>query len=302
MQAHSDADPKAAAASQRRAAALLASVPVAARADAWHQARRQLRKTQIETAVLQQEIDRIAHLARLLETEIGEWPPAMQRSPDAALDRALASHYRGYHGYFTDALDAALTALRDAEQQLVALERARPNDPVILFTLMWNGYVGYGAASGLPQEAAEARRFLAVARDTSDRLLRIEPADNALKSFAANVRQMEAQALASEGRSRQALALQQEVVALFEAALTRARRPATLNRLAVAQLTLGNIAATAGDAVLACRGYRASHASIAELGRRGELLGFVESYRAGVESNTRRCDRGEPLGQLAILG
>jgi serine/threonine-protein kinase len=302
MQTHSDADPKAAAASQGRAAALLAAVPEALRDERWHQARRRLRHVQIETAVLEQETDRLSRLIGLLESDIAQWPAAMQRSWHAAFDRALASHYRGYHGYFTDRLDGALAALRDAERRLLALERGRPNDPVLLFTLMWNGYVGYGAASGLPKEAAEARRFLDVARETSGRLLRIEPSDNALKSFAANVRQSEAQALASEGRYRQALAFQQEVVALFGGALTAARRPATLNRLAMAQLTLGNIAAGSGDKALACRSYRAAQASIAELVQRDELLGFVESYRAGVDGNTARCERGVPARELEILG
>ncbi|HEX8257807.1 MAG TPA: serine/threonine-protein kinase [Allosphingosinicella sp.] len=302
VEANIDADPKAAAKTQQQAAALLERVPAEARGAPWHMARRRLRKAQTEVAVIAQEIDEIARLAGLLESDIKAWPPAMQRAREAEFDRALAAHFRGYHGYFTDRLEASVQAMLDAERRLVALERTRPNDPLVLFTLMWNGYVGYGAASGLPARAGEARRFLEVAERTSERLIQIEPNDHALKSFAGNVRQIQSQALAAEGRHRQAIALQKQVIDLFEAALTPARRAAPLNRLTVAQLTLGNIAAGAGDPALACSGYRAAQASIAELVRRDELLGFVESYREGVARNVGRCQRGAAAGDLEVLG
>src|SRR5690606_22339633 len=134
-----------------------------------------------------------------------------------------------------------------AERQLGELLAARPNDPFLLYILMWNGYVGYGVTSGLPGEEAESRRFLDVAQRTSRRLIEIEPNDHSVKSFAGTVRQAQAEMLAAEGRTADAIARQREVVQLYESALGAGRRPPPLNRLALANVTLGNIAVRAGD-------------------------------------------------------
>jgi tetratricopeptide (TPR) repeat protein len=225
----------------------------------------------------------------------------MRSSREAEMDRALAQHYRAYRGYFTDSLDDAVATALDAERRLLALEQARPNDPVVLFTLMWNAYVGYGAASGLPARAAQANRFLDLARSTSERLLQIEPNDSALKAFSANVRQMQSQTWAAEGRHREALGLQREVVALFESAMRLKPKPATLNRLSMAEITLGNIAVGARDGALACASYRAADGHMAGLRRRGELIGSVAAYGADLAQALARCARGAPVGEFEPL-
>lgn len=301
IKTHSDADTDRASALLREAEGLLNGVPTDQRSGSWHLARRHLRKSQLDLAVVGQETEALVRLSGLLESEIGEWPATMRRSPDAEMDRALARHYRVYHGYFTDALEEGLASALDAERRLLALERARPNDPVLLFTLMWNAYVGHGVASGLPARTRESKRLLDLASTTSERLLRIEPSDSALNAFSASVRQMQSQAFAAEGRSREALELQREVVGLFESAMRLKPKPSTLNRLSIARITLGNIAIGAADRALACGSYQAAGAGMSDLRRRGELVGSVASYTKGLAGALDRCGRGAPLGEFEAL-
>jgi hypothetical protein len=105
IKTHSDADTAGAAALALEAEGLLNAVPTSQRAEGWHQARRHLRKSQLDLAGVGQEPEELLRLSALLESEIGQWPAAMRQSRDSDMDRALARHYRAYHGYFTDRLD-----------------------------------------------------------------------------------------------------------------------------------------------------------------------------------------------------
>jgi serine/threonine-protein kinase len=240
-------------------------------------------------------------LANLMEAEIGEWPESMRRTPEADLDRALSLYHRGLQAYFTDSPAAAVTHMRAAEQRLLALDARRPNDPLTLYALAWTGYVGFGAASGAASEAAAGEHFLDLAIQTSSRLLQIEANDNALKAFAANLRQSRAQALSAKGRHREAISMQREVIALFEAALGGDRKANNLNRLIAAHYTMGNIARAAGDRVLACQSYRDARAGISELDRRHALIGFVGNHREAIDGNIALCGHNAPLRRMAVM-
>jgi len=301
IQAHTDANVDGAGATLAEAQRLLDAVPAAARTERWLAARRRLRHGQLELTVLGQEPAEMLRLAALLEGEIGARPAAGRRSREAAFDRALAVYYRGLHGYFTDSLPEAVAALRRSEEMFTALDRAVPSDPVTLYWLMYTAYVGYGAAAGVPALAAESDRFLDLAIRTSDRLVAIEANDHALRSFAGNLRQARSQALSADGNHQAAIALQREVIALYEGAAGRARRAIPLNRLATAGVTMGNIARAAGDRALACASYRAARAHIAELQRRDALLGTVASHRDKLDANNARCVRGAALTEMAVF-
>lgn len=301
IQAHTDANIAGADTTLAAASAALHSVPTGARGGRWHLARRRLRHGQLEMTTLGQRPQEMLRLANLAEAEIGQWPTAMRRSREAELDRAYAGYYRGLHGYFTDALDPAVTTLLGSERRFTALERALPNDPVVLHALMWNAYVGYGTASGVPARSGDAAHFLDLAIRTSDRLVQIEPNDHSLRSFAGNLHQIQSQALSTQGDHARAIAIQREVIALYQGALGPGRRSIPLNRLATAQVTMGNIARAAGDRALACGSYQAGRAHIAELRRRDELLGTVESHRAGLDANVARCAGNAPLSEMTVF-
>lgn len=295
ISAHVDIDGKAAASTLRDAEAVLGAVPQAAQGSAWMAARSRLRKSQFELAVMDNDPPAMLRLADRLEAEIADWPPAERQSRAAATDRALAWHWRGMHGYFADQYVTGVAAHHRAEAMLTALDRAQPNDPEILNALAYNAYVGYGTASGDPALRADADHFLRTARDSVERLIGIEPNDRALRAFAGSISGMEAQSLSDAGRVTEALAVQRKVVASYRAAIGPKRKTATLNRLALANITLANIARKAGDRTLACTSIADARKGFVELAATSNLVGNVAAYRPMLEDGARRCDDGRAL-------
>jgi hypothetical protein len=141
----------------------------------------------------------------------------------------------------------------------------------------------------VPSRTIESKAFVALAAAMLDRLLKMEADDNALKSFATNIQQTRSQSLADDGRYRQAIALQRQVIAMVDADLRQERLCALLNRMAMVQVTMGQIAERAGDSALSCRSYRSTASYIAELDQRKELLGFVESRQPEVNQHLAKC-------------
>jgi len=295
IRGHVDTDTTATAATLAEAEAVLTAVPPPARDMTWMAARSRLRNSQFEAAVLDDNRPGMLRAAERLESEIGDWPAAQRQSRAAAIDRAFAQHYRGMHGYFVDEYVTGVAAHYRAEAMLTALDRAQPNDPVILNTLAFNGYVGYGTASGDPKLRADADHFLRTARDSVERLIRIEPNDRALRAFAGAISGMEAQALSDAGRVVEALAVQREVVTSYRAAIGPQRKPAALNRLATATMTLANIARKAGDRTLACASIAEAQTVFRELTSTSKLVGNVAAYQLKLDDNARRCSDGRAL-------
>jgi serine/threonine-protein kinase len=300
IQAHTDADTDAAAATSAEGEALLGAMPSAQRDAAWHRARSELRIAQLETAVLSSKPDELKRLSAMLRDEIAEWPAAMQASPDADLDRARAEYYAALHFYFTDVLDTALQGFARAQAMFLALDRAHPNDPSVLYNIAFNAYVAYGTADGIKGREAETETFLAVARETSKRLIAIEPADMSLQAFAASLGGAEAQILARKGQYDQAIAVQREVIAYYRAAAADGR-PSPRSRVVIAHVTLGNIAVQAQNRDLACTSYDTALVLFTALKASGELLGFVEPYGEGLAANTAKCAAGAPVSDLQVL-
>lgn len=298
ISAHVDTDGKVAAATLADAAAVLDAVPAAARDMGWMAARSRLRKSQFEAAVLDNNPAGMLRAAELLETEIGDWPMSARTSRAAAIDRATAQHFRGMHGYFADQYDTGTAAHRRAEAMLTALDRDQPNDPMILYLLAYNGYVGYGTSSGSPALAADSAHFLGTARASLDRLLRIEPNDRALRAFSGSIRNSEAQALSDAGRQAEAVAVQRRVIADYTAAIGPQRKSATLNRLLLAHITMGNIARKAGDRALACTSIATARAAMPELEAKGSLVGNIAAFRPALDANARACSSGAALVPL----
>jgi tetratricopeptide (TPR) repeat protein len=203
--------------------------------------------------------------------------------------------------YWTDRLDESVVAFQDAQRRFEALDRALPNVPFVLYMIAYAAYTGNATAQGLPGRAGEAAAFLLTARRTIDRLRAIDPQDASLRDLSATIRAAEAQAMSGAGRHREALALQQLVVADRRAAVEPERKASPLNRLVIAEVTLGNVAKRAGDRRLACASYDSAGRALAELLRRKEALGFVEGYRDGIAGNLRTCASAEPLSRFAIL-
>ncbi len=301
IQAHGETDAKAAAHSVAAGWMALNGVPAANRGEAWLLARSELGRTQMELALLDGDGQGLLRLADGFLADIARWPAQRQRGRAADLDRAQAAYYRGLSHNVTDRLDESVTAFQEAQRRFEALDRAQPNVPFVLYMLVYTAYVGNATAQGLPGRTAEAAAFLLTARRTVDRLRAIDPQDASVRDLSASLRATEAQALSGAGRHGEALALQQQVVADRRAAIGPERKANPLNRLVVAEVTLGNVAKRAGDRSLACASYDSAGRVLDELLRRKEAVGFVEAYREGIADNVRTCASAEPLSRLVVL-
>src|SRR3546814_4240309 len=66
--------------------------------------------------------------------------------------------FRSYVLSFDDATMAqSLPLFRDAEQRFRELEKALPNDPLVLYMLAWTGYNAFAPASRLAKDDDAAR-------------------------------------------------------------------------------------------------------------------------------------------------
>ena len=299
IEAHTDAKAEQAA---RRLAAAERMLSRGERTPAWHRARSTLRKAQVELATLGQKPDEILRLAGVLESEIGEWPAAMRQGRAAEFDRSIASYARALHSYFNDELAAGVGHIRASQRRLEVLDAERRNDPLVLYQLAWTAYLGYGIASGVPELAADAEDFLALASRTSERLVALESNDFALQAFGANIHQIQSQELAEEGRAAEAIAMQRGVIATFERSLAAKPVAATANRLATAHVTMGAIGMKLGDRALACDSFRTAVRQVSDLARRKELLGHNEEQGKVAAHNVAVCDRGGGIGEFQTPG
>jgi len=284
-----------------RAEAALAATAAGARDDRWRLALSGLRRVQLDTAVLDGRPEDLPPLAERLQREVEQWPASMRGSLEAELALAYADQNRAIHGYLIDSFPPGVAAATRAERRLLRLDAARPNDPDVLYALAWNSYAGHGTASGIPDGEAEAEPCDAVAEQAVGRLLRLEENDMALRSFYAQTAQMRSHSLSGAGRHREAIAAQRQVLARFEAALGPRRRPGSLNRLAMAHVTMGKIAIDPADRPLACASFGRARAVMAELQARDELLGMTAAHLRSATDNIARCARGEPVSEFMVF-
>jgi eukaryotic-like serine/threonine-protein kinase len=299
LEAHGAHDTKRANAALARAERVLSDVAAQERGTRWLRARSEVRRSQLDMAVLNQDVPGIGRLADRLERDIGDWPEKTRQGFAAEFDRAVADHYRGIAGYFTDALTESIRRTRAADARFAVLERARPGDPLLLYFRAFNAYIGYGSAEGT--DDVQALRFLAAARAASDRLAQLEPRDRTVLLLAVKIRAAEAQSLSERGRHNEAVALQKDVVAFHTAQAKRQSSDSAGNQLTTAQLILANIAIRARDRALACEATRAANQALADLDRKGGAMGFVATYRTRLAANQARCVRSEPVAAMETI-
>src|SRR3546814_16458930 len=81
----------------------------------------------------------------------------------------------------------SLPLFRDAEQRFRELEKALPNDPLVLYMLAWTGYNAFAPASRLAKDD-DAAHFIGLAQSTIDRLMAIETPDIGLVPMSSGLR------------------------------------------------------------------------------------------------------------------
>ena len=301
IEAHGFLDGKAADAAIAEALRFLDTAPAARRDLGWFMARSTVRKAQLELADLADEMERVGALGQDLEKEVGEWPADAQTSRAAELDRAYADYYRAYALSFDDKTMArSLPLFHAAEERFHELERALPNDPIVLYMLAWTGYNAFPVASRLGHKK-DAAHFITLAQTTIDRLMAIENQDNGLVTMATGIGEAQAQWLRDQGRFAEAIAAQRQVIAEHQKLLAGKRSANTLSAHGFSHAILGIIGRDAGDRTLACDSWRQAERDFADLQKRGTLLGFYAEFLPGLRANLAKCAAGKPISEFGPL-
>jgi eukaryotic-like serine/threonine-protein kinase len=275
-------------------------VPSAQRGADWYDARRTVLKAEIDLADIGSKPDEMAALASRLDADIRDWPAAMQNSGAALLDRAQAAYLRALReseSKTSHSKDFGLTLFLQAEKLFDAVLATDPNDPVTLLLAANFFKDGYAAASRADAEAI-AQRLILRADGIAERLIGIDDRDEAVRKRAASIKEGLAQNYRDHDRFDEAIALQRKVLALRAANIGPDRNARRVADLGFSQMIMGLIARTAGNRALACESWTTSAASVGELERRNQLVGFMKDFLPGLRDKAALCIRGVPLNGL----
>ena len=301
--AHAESKPKESQAAYELAGRTLLQVPEAGRGWEWMDARRAQRMAALGWGDIEHDNALMSRTADLLEREIAEWPSDKRGGYEEGFDRAIVEMHRAV----VRQNEATPASLREAVRRYLAADRlfgaveARfPNDPLVLYWRGWNAYYGYAAAA-TREDNAQADALLEQARSSVESLLKVEEADQSLVTFAEHLREAQAQFFANTGRSAEAIALQEQIIAGREAKLGPDRRARTLSDLAYGRAVLGGIYRQAGQREGACRNWIEAEKLMAELAGKDALSNYVGLMRPGVRGNIARCRAGAPVEEFTAL-
>ncbi len=281
-----------------RADKTLEAVPVAARTPAWHQARRTVRKAQLELADVGSKYDTIPAVAAAIEAEIAAWPATMRDGSAADLDRAYAAYYRALKESEAGAkTDFGLPQFLAAEKRFDALIATSPDDPVVLYMASWNLADGFAAASRFGDEVT-SNRLIRRAAVVIDRLIAIDDRDQMVRKRAGSIKEGLAQNLRDQDKFAEAIALQKEVIELRRRNIGAERSAKSVGNLGFSYMIFGIIGRDAGNRTLACDNWAASEAAFSELERRQQLSGSMKAFLPGLRIKKALCAEGVPLSAL----
>jgi serine/threonine-protein kinase len=276
-------------AAQRR----LEAVPAAARDAEWIEAQRSLRVGQLELADVAGERPRIAGIVTAMQRDRAAWPAAMRSGEAARIDDAHIAYYRGLlaaEGNLPEAMRQHLLA----EQAYEALLRARHDDPLLLFRAAWNAFDGFAAASQLGREDV-SDRLIHRAAAIIDRLRLIDDRDDSVRALQANINEGLSQNLRDADRFAEAIAAQERVVALRQAAVSENATGREYGNLGFSQMILGIIARDGDYRPLACESWQAALAAFERAKAMNQIIGFHEGFMPGLRRQLANCASGAPI-------
>lgn len=294
---HGDGDAPAAA---KMLAAAQAALPPPSADTAWIEARRALRKAELETADLGDRPADLVRLADALEQDIVRWPAAQRAGRAARMDRAYAAYYRALAKLIAGEDKAGLALFAETERRFDALVAEAPDDPLALYMSAYTNLTGFSLASRVGEED-RSRRLITNARDRIAAVRRLEPNDDAIVAVAANIKEGLAQDLRDHDQFAAAVALQREVIVDRRQSAARSPSPKSRGQLAFSLAIQGVIGKNAGDRALACASWQEAAAIMTPLAAEKKLLGFYEALLPGIRANVTRCAAGEPVGAFKPL-
>ena len=268
--------------------------------DAWVQARRTVRKAELEVADMGDRASVLPALADALEADITRWPLAKRHSYDARLDHAYATYYRAIARSIAGDTKASVPMFLDTERRFADLVRERPNDPAVLYMSAYSDLIGFGAASQVGQEDVSGR-LIRAAKSSIDQLLKLEANDDAVQALAANVKEGLSQDLRDRNHFAEAVAMQREVVESRRESARKAPAGNAPAGLGFSLAILGVIGKNAGDRALTCSSWKESEAVFGALDRQKRLVGFYAGFLPGLRANLKRCDAGESASHFKSL-
>lgn len=276
-----------------RASKKLDTVGKVDRSADWHLARRGLQLALLEHSDLSEERDRVPALAKGLRAAHAEWPDSLVRTDLAARDEAVAAYYEALRLSFADDESSANLFLAN-EKRFDALLTRSPNDAYLLYRAAWNLFDGFASASRWGRED-QSDRLIRKADALIDRLMSLDPQDQAVVALSANVKEGLSQNLRDADRFGEAIAQQREVVALRRSKLTLERDARAVGNLAFSLMILGVIGRDANERKIACDSWIEAEQLFSEVQRKGKILGFQENLLGGLRAKKRACASGGSL-------
>ena len=283
------------------AEAYLAEVPVDQRSRAWFEAQRDVRNADLEIAFVADGFAPLNAAIARKASDLDAWPNEMRGTAEESEDYAILAYWQGTVRSYDTEGDRGVVELEEARRLFEAALVERPDDPRLLYWLIWTDYTIFTSAANsdridLSGEALER------ARARLSRLLLLEDADNSLKAMQINLDEAWSQHLGNLDRFEEAIAAQNGVIRLREAAIARVgRTPSSVGDLGFSQATLGVIARKAQDRALACSSWEAAADSWQEASEHGELPGYHANMLAGVQRNLVLCRAGRPVSAFGPL-
>ena len=147
---HDDSDMDKAKSVTDSAMQLLDSIDIQNRTEAWFLAKRSVRYTQMERADQLGDTVLLRQLAQDMIDTIDDWPDSLKSSYYENLDRGWYYYFVGLADYIDGEFESSIEALEVGNKLLSELEQSNRNDPMLLYILAWNNYIGYGSAARFP--------------------------------------------------------------------------------------------------------------------------------------------------------
>lgn len=300
IELHSLKDTARSEASLADAGRTLESVPPSARDATWFSARRLYRRARLEFFDLQERVPDLIREAAAIEGEIAQWPAAIQRSRMAATDRGTAAYYRGIATYVEGKGDHGAASFRQALAIFSKLDVDLPDEPANLYMMGWSAFMGFAAAAEAKQQRLSSDLVLR-ARDIAQRLLALDPNDDASIVLARNAEEGLSQDYANRGLYPQSIAAQRAVIDREKKRLARDGGGSTGINLAYSETILGVNARKAGDRALACESWMIAERRFTRIEKLGKLMEFHKAFLPGLRTNVRNCAQGKPLSSFVEL-
>lgn len=297
---HQEGKSDAAKASLERAQAVLDAVPEPSRDDNWHRAQRDVSRSAVEFLLVDEQMDGLRIAVARYRAALAAWPASMRTGDALRIEEAIADYHEGAALAFGDRKVDAAALLRRAAQTFITAERARPNDPDLLYWIGWSGIEAFQAAER-NGEGSAAVGLLEAAQSAASRLGTVTDEDRSARTLWRAVNEAYALHLAQSGRGAQAIALQRDIIESRIRANGADPEGMHAANLGYSKMMLGVIAKASGDRALACDSWTQADNHFQRAERDGALIGYHEAFLPGLRRNLAACRAGTPLSAMGDI-